>query len=381
MTDHPQHSPLGGSGAARWMKCPGSVGLSNGIEDKESEFAVVGQQAHTLAEHCLNNGADAWTLIRDDLVVDKDMADAVQVYLDAIRTAYPDRNQGNSWVEINFHCPDIHEYFWGQADFVYYDEAAKELHVWDYKHGAGVVVEVENNAQLMYYGLGILEHTLLKVTRVVLHVAQPRGFHFDGPLRTWAISAEDLEHWRDQVLIPAMERATLSNDTMSGEHCRFCPVRSRACPQLLADFDEIEEMIMAFAKMKSADEMSNEQVGRLLSLFEVAKIAAKAANTTGFNRMEAGGKVPGLKLVKTRSNREFKPEAEAEAKKKFGKKAYTEPALKSPAQIDALPQGKAFTTRWAFKPDKGLTAAMDADSRPAVAGGVKHLFKAATKGK
>ncbi|KKL70503.1 hypothetical protein LCGC14_1931500, partial [marine sediment metagenome] len=42
MTDTSQHSPLGGSGAARWMRCPGSVALSYGVEDEESEYATAG---------------------------------------------------------------------------------------------------------------------------------------------------------------------------------------------------------------------------------------------------------------------------------------------------------------------------------------------------
>ncbi|KKL73284.1 hypothetical protein LCGC14_2076480, partial [marine sediment metagenome] len=318
MVDTSQHSPLGGSGAHRWMPCPGSVALSYGVEDEESEYATVGLQAHALAEWCLRGGRDAWELVRDDSVVDREMADAVQVYLNAVRNAHPARtpkqdraialwgkklftefahgSKGLSWVELGFYCPSIHEYFWGKADFVYWHKSS-ELHVWDYKHGAGIVVEVVQNPQLMYYGCGALESLNLwdKVDRVVLHVAQPRGFHFDGPIRSWAVSTEDLRKWMNETLAPAMDRALASRETASGEHCRFCPARSRACPQILEDFDEMEALMSAMKldKKDAAGKLTNAQAGRLLDLYDVAKIAAKAAGKTVFARLEAGKKVPG----------------------------------------------------------------------------------------
>ena len=387
MVELTEHSPLGGSGAYRWMKCPGSVRLSHGVEDLDDEFSLPGTQAHTLAEHCLNTGEDAWELIREDTVVDAEMANAVQVYLNDIRHHEISNAPGEAWTELKFHCPEIHEYFWGQSDRVFLRLEERELHVRDYKHGAGIVVDVEENPQLKYYGCGVLTHLNLwgKVDRVVLHITQPRGFHFDGPLRSWAISTQDLHDWCADELVPAMNAVMhpiYSQELASGEHCRFCPVRRMACPQLIADFKEMEEMIVEFDKKDSADELSNEQVGRFLALFDVAKIVAKAANKTAFNRMtHAGALVPGRKLVKAESNREWKDDAEAAISEKFGAKAHTPGKLKSPAQIEALPGGEKLTARYAFKPDKGYTVAPDTDSRPVVARDIKSLFAPIEKAK
>ena len=66
----------------------------------------------------------------------------------------------------------------------------------------------------------------------------------------------------------------------------------------------------------------------------------------------------------------------------FGKKqAFTSPALKSPAQIDGLPEGKAFTTRWAYKPDAGETVVPSGDSRMEVSKDTKAGFAPVKKGK
>ena len=138
MVELPEHSPLGGSGASRWIKCPGSVSNSEGCVDEESEFAALGTAAHALGEHCLTWGTDAWThmgcpiiggmldgsgdnIPEDAILVDKDMADAVQTYLNAVREWHPDRNQSNFFVERGFMCSSIHKFFYGRADAVYID--------------------------------------------------------------------------------------------------------------------------------------------------------------------------------------------------------------------------------------------------------------------
>lgn len=398
------HSPLGGSGAYRWMLCPGSVGYSEGVEDPESEHAALGTAAHAVGEHCLTHDMDAWQYLgwgiapdrdafyvpetkgmSDDpgiTIADKKMADAVQVYLTAVRDAHFDRHQGNFWVERRFYCPSLHELMYGQSDTVYWSEKERVLDIWDYKHGAGIVVEVQRNPQLMYYGVGILEDLNLwdAVDKVILHVAQPRGFHFDGPLREWAVSTADLRAWAHDVLIPAMDRAMTSTDTASGEHCRFCPARTRACPQLLADANEIQELLDMMKQKGGAKSLTNEQVGRFLDLSEVLKIAGKAARETGYAREQQGIVIPGWKLGKARSNREWKELAEAAAIKLFGKKkAFTTPEMKSPAKVDEMPGGKAFTSEHAFKPDKGLQLIRASDSRPDAGPKGRAMFKPVNK--
>ena len=405
MTDQrPAHSRLGGSGAARWMRCPGSVGLSEGVDDEEDDtFSAPGTAAHSLAQTCLVNDTNAWEYVgwayskdlevhwtptqvgkvytqatADDLVwFDKEMADAVQVYLDAVCDTHPYRNQGNFWVERRFACPSIHPDFYGTADAVYLDWpntaalAGGTLHVWDYKHGAGIVVDVERNAQLMYYACGALEDLGLweTVDRVVLHVVQPRGWHFDGAHRAWSISTDELLAWLEDELVPAMERATASRDTASGEHCRFCPARGRACPQVLADIQEMEELM-------TAEKLTNDQLGRLMELFEVAKIANKAHRSDAYARMNGGAEVPGWKLVKARANREWKEGAEEALVEKFGRKrAFEEPKLKSPAQIEKLAGGKDLAVKHAFKPDTGLQVVAAGDARPGISRDTKSLFK------
>ncbi len=417
MVDLTQHSPLGGSGAYRWMpepyggNCPGSVRLSYGIEDEESEYSARGKEAHCVAEWCLTHGTDAWELIMrgegpgegytlpngEELFVDKPMADGVQVYLNAVRSYHVNFDAalaaGCAWVELEFHCPTIHEYCWGKADAVFLDEARRTLHVWDFKNGV-LDVDVIENLQCMYYGACVLEKLGIwhEVDQVVLHICQPNGFSSDGPVREWAISIEDLDIWVGVVLTPAMDRALTSRDTASGEHCRFCPARARACPQILKDMDELETLVLFLTqtndqetimeKLKAKDaaaELTDTQVGRMLDLTDIGRIAGKAVGNIAYERSMAGHKIPGRKLVKARSNREWKDGAETDIEKKFGGEAYTEQKLKSPSEIEKLIGGEKMTARYAFKPDKGLTVARADDKRMAVDRDPAKRFKDQTK--
>jgi hypothetical protein len=48
------HAVLSPSSAERWMTCPGSVVLTEGLEDKGSDAAEEGTAAHELAERILS---------------------------------------------------------------------------------------------------------------------------------------------------------------------------------------------------------------------------------------------------------------------------------------------------------------------------------------
>lgn len=410
------HSSIGASGAKRWMACPGSVALSLGIVDPDSDHAAEGTAAHMLAETSLRTGFDAWNYIgmyvvpaqinhlppgiydaksmdyksnakaaeKAGIPVTKDMADAVQVYLDWVRKEFKGVNE--LLIEHRFHCPSIHPDFFGTTDLA--AKIKRTLYVTDYKHGVGIVVEAVDNEQGKYYAAGYLEtfDAWQDIDEVVITIAQPRAFHRDGPIRSWTITRKDLAAWLEDKLIPAMKKTEVSRDTVSGEHCRFCPARSHACPQLLKDVEEFQimsEKIMAAEAVKAgtgAKELNGEQLSRYLDLGTQIKIAFKAAQTTAFHRLSNGGKVPGYKLVAGKADRQFKKGAEAAAKKKFGDAAYTEPKLKSPAQIEALPLGEKFTARWAEKPEGALQVVAITDSRTGISKDNKSAFTARPKG-
>ncbi len=128
----------------------------------------------------------------------------------------------------------------------------------------------------------------------------------------------------------------------------------------------------------AAKELTNDQVARYLDLIDVLKIASKAANHTAFVRAEAGHKIPGRKLVKARSTREWREGADAEIKKALGAKAMSKPKMLSPAKVEKMTGGEKLCARHAFKPDKGRTLVRADDSRMAVTEDTKSMFSKET---
>lgn len=72
------HAKLSPSAAERWMTCPGSVVLSEGMPEKTSAFAEEGTQAHALAEMLLNNTPGVMN-------TSFGMLDYVMIYVDHVR--------------------------------------------------------------------------------------------------------------------------------------------------------------------------------------------------------------------------------------------------------------------------------------------------------
>lgn len=415
VNERPAHSPLGASGAYQWMICSGSVIASVGFDNESSLDALTGSAAHVIGDVCLTHKREPWQFVRsyvdaiDETIysgdaldvhfdeepsmirVDVEMATAVQDYMNAIEEWHPDKHQGNSWIERKFYCPDIHEHFYGMSDFVYLDELhtttslsrGRTLHVWDYKHGVGIVVEATDNPQCKYYAAGILEDLQLwdAVDNIVIHIFQPRGWHKDGPHRTFEISTSDLVAWLEDTCVPAMDKALVSREVIAGEHCRFCPARQGQCPALMNVMVEFEELLkMALDDEKGVDALTDAQLGRLLDLQKLSGTIFKAAKDTAYKKLIKGEKVPGAKLVTATKHRIYKKGSELKAKREFGTKCMSKPELLSPAKLEALPGGKAFTARYAFKPDGGTTVAVEGDPRRRINRDKKSLFKPVEKG-
>jgi hypothetical protein len=168
------HARLSPSASKIWMSCPGQPKLAEGVENRSSVFAEEGTAAHEVGAAALVQNLDAASFIgrktSNGWVVTAEMAEAVQVYLDAVRAEIQD---GDEWdVEQRLKYSDD---LWGTADFVRYRPSTGELLVCDYKHGKGVLVEAENNPQALIYGLMKAKALGNRgISKIKLMIVQPR---------------------------------------------------------------------------------------------------------------------------------------------------------------------------------------------------------------
>jgi hypothetical protein len=360
----PTHSPLGASSAERWMNCPGSVNLIKKLtlpESDEPDYRREGTAAHEAIAFCLRQELDAWEVVGQSFYnteVTVEMADAVQIYLDTVRPLMAAAQ--HVYVEHRISSPD-HPLFYGTVDCA--TVADSLLTVSDFKYGQGVIVEVENNPQIMYYAYGLLLSNP-NVERVALRIVQPRGFHSDGPVRRWVVEAAQILGWAREVLIPAMEATALDATLTVGDHCRFCTAKL-VCPALSSIFHAL-----AVADPKAVINRTDVQAAQEYPLLAVAKMYIKAAEADVLTRlMEGKLKDNGVvKLVNKKADRVWKPEALELFKSRFGEKAMTAPELKSPAQMEKVDvAAKKLVHEYAFTPQSGYTVAPIDDKRPAVA--------------
>ncbi len=364
------HSPLGASGAERWMACSGSVALIKALtlpDSDEPDYRIRGTAAHAVGAHLLAHPlVDAWELIGEKfegIEVDVEIADAVQLYADTLRPIIARAKPGTQvMIEYPISSP-IHKDFYGTVDcgVIVEEDGVDVLDITDYKHGEGIVVEVENNPQLKYYAFGILQNHP-EAQRVRLRIVQPRiEWHPDGVVRVWECSADFLTEWVESELVPAMNRTEIDHDLDAGPWCRFCPAKL-VCPLMTSLFG-------AAAKCDPAHivNFNDASLSRSYQLREGVKFYLKALEDEAFRRLNGGAVIDGLKLVNKKANRVLRAGAEDELLLELGDGIYSKPELKSPAQIAAMgPAAKKLINEWAYTPQTGLTVALATDDRPGV---------------
>ena len=377
------HSVLGASSAHRWLECPGSVRESEGMPNESSIYAREGSAAHWVAAKCLEENTDALKLkgVRvpeyPEIDVTEEMCDAVQQYLDAIRETidgylYDDYELD---VEVKFDLSHIFPDMFGTCDAVLYFPAVKRLVVFDYKHGWKAVA-AERNKQTMYYGLGALtgKHNR-PIESIQLVIVQPRANRNTPAVKRWECDPLELLDFRADLIEGAKRTQAQDAPLKPGEWCKFCP----AAPKCKALVRFVEEKAMAeFAiddtlKPKAQELMTP---GELKLAWENAGIIeAWAKNVKAFAHAQAlvGRPPQGMKLVHGRGIRNWRSETEALARLQKLDAAgylegdiYTEPELKSPAQIEAIlgKEKKRIENLW-IKAAGGLVLVPESDDRPA----------------
>ena len=240
-----RHARLGASGAHRWMNCPGSIRMAEGLAERTSSYAQEGSAAHAVAEYCLQKDKDADELIGkkvEGVLVTEEMANAVQRYLDYVR----ERSEGcEVHIEETFSLEKLNppDDMFGTCDFAFFRDG--RLTVMDYKHGAGVAVEIAGNPQLRYYATGALFTLGYPAKEVEMVIVQPRARHVDGPIRSETIPTSELMKWAKKLMAVADAALLPDAPLVAGSWCRWCDA-SPVCP-------ELQEQALRSAQVDFAD--------------------------------------------------------------------------------------------------------------------------------
>lgn len=370
------------------MKCPGSVRLCENTARRSSEYADEGTAAHALAELCLKDAFKNPGLFLEVMAdshlgeivegrpVTADMIEAVNVYLTEI---YSDTQPGDEQeFEVRFSLNALHTGLFGTADRVRFRPSTQTLRITDYKHGAGVPVEVEANPQLMYYAIGgAMQLKDAGVRTIEIQIVQPRCPHSDGPIRTWSMDVVDLIEFAADLKDAAMRTEAENAPLVPGSHCRWCAAAG-FCPAI-----KTQAIETAAREFDVGLEYDPGELSEALERVPMIKQWLKSVESFAYSEAAAGRIPPGYKIVEKRATRKWRDDIQATKdliSMNIEPDKFQEPAkLKSPAALEKAIGKKLMKDmeEHVVSESSGTALAPLKDRRPAVAkASVQEEFEA-----
>lgn len=234
------HSP-----SSAWLRrlCPGSARACAVVPNEENEFMREGRDAHHVAEIAVRQGAysipPGHGYTYDQL---KQMVKAAEIYASHVHNI-----SGNNPINIEsrLDISNIHPDCFGTCDAWYYDEANKQVHIWDFKYGRKAI-EVKENWQMIEYAAGVviklqkifndycdpsyyayskLRSKFMDNLNFNFHIVQPRAKHENGIIRTWKIRFINLINYFDEAEEFENIADRLGAPLVAGDHCQNCRAR------------------------------------------------------------------------------------------------------------------------------------------------------------
>lgn len=359
------HALLGPSSAHRWLRCPGSIVLSEGLPNTSSVFAAEGTVAHHVRESVLMFGFELEEFIGlemqvdgFDFVVDEEMVEHLRHSIEWIeerpgRLVNEYRVSLDRWLPGSFGTLDVGLI---APDLITID---------DLKYGAGVPVSPERNEQLMTYALGFWDNVArheTNATDFLIVIDQPRAIGGGGEWRTTLGEllefGERLKKGYDAIYVNVptgdmKEGApTLRPNALlaaGDKQCRFCPLKG-TCPELarwsMAQMDAVlDDLDGDEFTVQDVDEFDVDRRAMLASNADLIKKWVDAVHAQVLSDAIKGFPTPGLKAVRGRRSPKAWTDpvaAEAWLRKRLKKnkknlaKIMSDPKIISPTQAEGL---------------------------------------------
>lgn len=299
------HALLSASAAERWTKCTKSAKLNATQEERASPYALEGTDAHSLCQYLVEKeyGIPTTDPTENLTYYNQEMQECAEIYLGAINELM---------AKAKTHCTDpqilveqrvrfdrwVPEGF-GTADCIIL--ADHTLYVCDYKHGAGILVEAEDNVQMKCYALGTLAMfgDIYDVDSVCMTIVQPRKEN----ISSWTVSVEELLKWADEYLSPRAQLAYAGDgDFVAGSHCQFCRVKATCRKRAEANLE------LARHEFALADTLDDMEISVILSKIDDLVSWASDVKEYALAQAIAGKKYDGFKVVEGRSTRKYTDE-------------------------------------------------------------------------
>jgi hypothetical protein len=189
----------------------------------------------------------------------------------------------------------------------------------DYKHGAGEFVDVEENAQLMFYAWAALHNRLAAFDEITLVIIQP-NCSVGEPIREYRTNALELFEFSLAVQA-AIEQAERAHAPLkAGPHCKFCPagpvcdVREADAIAVMTGAPEGSVKAFAPADLPKPQDLDLARLGAVVTKAGAIRSWLKTVEDYAEARALAGEiEVPGCKVVEAPARRRWIDEEQAVA--------------------------------------------------------------------
>jgi hypothetical protein len=361
-----QHSNIvGGSTAKRVIACPGSVTLVQQMPPKpSSKYADEGTLLHNAIADVLGQGSPPASHIgasyQGVTLTEELHAEKLIPALRALDEVDPHKEM-EFQVEAVVGFGDALPGVFGSADLI--GRIGRRAVVLDWKFGSGVAVDVEENAQAMFYAAAAMRTDATRwafkgVEEVELIIVQPA--HAPHHIKRWVTTPGRILNFERELFV-AVKTALLPDAPLaSGDHCRWCAAKP-VCPLLTG---AVDRALHTSVKALDADQIAAYVGNADLLETWIADVRALAQTM-----MEQGVRLPGYKLVPKRGTRKWLNEERAFdelAALGLTNEELTETALLSPAKVEkVLKKRKLDLPRdLVVSVSTGNTIAPESDPRP-----------------
>ena len=361
------HALLSASSSHRWLNCPPSARLCEGYDDKGSNFAAEGSDAHSLCEFKLRKalGMEAKDPTDNLTWYDAEMEESASGYaafvMELVAEAKKTCSDPVVLIEQRLDYSKYVQSGFGTGDCVLIADGT--LHIVDFKYGRGVLVEAEDNPQMKLYALGALEifDCLYDIDTVSMTIYQPRRAN----VSTFTLTRQELLDWAETVLVPTAELAYAGDgEYHCGEWCQFCKAKADCRERARANME------LARYEFRQPPLLTDEEVEEILGKLDSLMDWASDIKDYALQAAISGKHWSGYKLVEGRANRRYTDEnAVVAAVKAAGYDPYDEPKLLGVTAMTTLLGRKQFNDILGgliTKPQGKPTLVPESDKRPAM---------------
>lgn len=360
------HAVLSASASHRWLNCPPSARLCENYDDKSSDYAAEGTDAHALCEYKLKNalGIEATDPTENLTWYNEEMNECAEGYafyiLELVEKAkqtcsdpvvlIEQRVDFSRWVPEGF----------GTADCIVIADGV--MNVVDYKHGKGVEVCAAENPQMMLYALGALEifDGIYDIDEIYMTIYQPRKSNISVSV----IEKDELLKWAQNGLIYKAKLAYEGQgDFHCGEWCRFCKAKAECRERAAANME------LARYEFQEPALLNDDEIAEILGKIDELTAWASDIKEYALNQAINGKEWTGWKLVEGRSNRKYiNDNAVAKIVEDAGFDPYEHKVLGITAMQKMLGKAKFNELLGDFieKPQGKPTLVPEGDKRPAI---------------